>query len=368
MKIQIDTKKINKNFNNVFKCVNNNNIFLPMRSVLIEVLEDRMTMTASDGNLSTIQTVFVNQENFKIFEIGNILVPSLLFNNIIKKCEGTITIESVGNILFIKSGDSKYEINLSDVSEYPPIDFSLQGVKLSINAKEFREAAKSVLFAASISDIDIIFSGVNIDYSNNVMKLIATDSYRVAYQEIEVKDSRNLSFNISLFAKNLKEFIPENINDDVEIYVNEHKINLIYNNSIIQSKLIDAPYKDISKIFPESFSKTLTIDKKLLIDGIDKATVISSDAFHRLRFEINQKEIKIISIKEEIGNSSVIIKTDNYVGDDLIITVNYRFLKEALSVFNGEIQIKMNESIERFVIIGKSNPKNKQLIAPQRSY
>ncbi|MGL5732941.1 MAG: DNA polymerase III subunit beta, partial [Metamycoplasmataceae bacterium] len=64
----------------------------------------------------------------------------------------------------------------------------------------------------------------------------------------------------------------------------------------------------------------------------------------------------------------VIIKTKNIIGDDLIFTVNYKYLKEAIAVFEGEIQLKFNKGIERFVIIGKSNPKNKQLIAPQRSY
>ena len=368
MKIQVNAKEIIKNLDEVNKCINSTNMLLPLRGILVDVLEDRISMIASDGTLSIIKTILPNEQVFKIEEPGRLLIPSLLFTNIIRKCDGNIEIFNKGNILFINNGTDKYEINLFDVSEYPAIDFTLMGVKLSINAKDFREAAKNVLFAASSSDVDIIFNGVNIDYSNNKMKLIATDSYRVAYQEMEVKDSRNLNFNVSIFAKNLKEFIPESINEDVDLYVNEYKINLVYQDTVIQSKLIDAPYKDVSKIFPTGFSRTLTIEKKELIDAINKAIVISSDSFHRLRFEINQKEIKVISVKEEIGNSSVIIKTKNFIGDDLIITVNYKFLKDALSVFDGEIQIKFNEGIDRFVVIGTSNPSNKQLIAPQRSY
>lgn len=370
MKMQINSEILKDSLDSVIKCVNNNNIYLPLRSLFIEITEDKVSIIGSDGNLSTIKTIRAEDNILKIVETSTILVPSLLFSNIIKKCEGTIDISSKRNILFIESGDNKYEINLSDISEYPAIDFTLHGAKLSINVKEFRDAAKNVLFAAATTDVDVIFSGVNIDYSGNIMKLIATDSYRVAYQEMEIKDSRNLNFNVSLYAKNLKEFIPEPkyMDGEVEMYVSDHKMNIVYSDTIIQSKLIDAPYKDVTKIFPEGFSKTLTIEKKELIDAIDRATVISADAFHRLRFEINQKEIKIISVKEEIGNSNVTIKTKNYVGDDLVLTVNHKFLKDALSVFNGEIQMKMNESIDRFVIIGKSNPKNKQLIAPQRSY
>ncbi|MGL6125088.1 MAG: DNA polymerase III subunit beta [Metamycoplasmataceae bacterium] len=368
MRIQINGKEFTKSLDDVGKCINNSNIFLPLRGVLLDVLEDRINIIGSDGNLSIIKTITPSENILKIEEGGKLLIPSLLFTNIIRKCEGVIEIFNKGNILFITNGVDKYELNLFDTSEFPVIDFTLQGTKLTINAKQFREAAKNVLFAASSSDVDIIFNGVNIDYSNNKMKLIATDSYRVSYEEIEIKDSRNINFNISMFAKNLKEFIPDSINGDVEIIVNDYKINLIYQDTIIQSKLIDAPYKDVSKIFPDSFSRTLTIDKKELVDAINKAIVISSDSFHRLRFEINQKEIKVISVKEEIGNSNVIIKTKNFVGDDLIFTVNYRYLKEAISVFEGEIQLKFNNGIERFVVIGKSNPNNKQLIAPQRSY
>ncbi len=368
MKIQVNAKEMIKNLDEINKCVNSSNMFFSLRGILIDVLEDRTTLITSDGNLSMIKTMIQNGSSFKIEEPGRILVPSILFTNIIRKCSGNIEIFSKGNILFINNGTDKYEINLYDASDYPGIDFTLQGIKLSINAKELREAAKNVLFAASLSDVDIIFNGVNMDYSQNKIKLIATDSYRVAYEEIDVEDSRNLNFNVSLFAKNLKEFIPEFIDEEVEIHVSDYKMNLVYENTIIQSKLIDAPYKDVSKIFPETFSKVLTIEKKELVDAINKAIVISSDSFHRLRMEINQKEIKIISVKEEIGNSSVIIKTKNFVGEDLVVTVNYKFLKDALSVFDGEIQIKFNGGIDRFVIVGNSNPKNKQLIAPQRSY
>ncbi|MGL4252105.1 MAG: DNA polymerase III subunit beta [Metamycoplasmataceae bacterium] len=368
MKIIVDAKEIIKSLDEVGKCINNANIFLPLRGILLEVIEDRMSLTGSDGNLSIIKTIHSKDNILKIEETGKLLIPSMLFANVIRKCYGNIEIFNKGNILFITNGADKYELNLFDVSEYPIIDFSLQGVKLTINAKQLRNAAKNVLFAASTSDVEVIFNGVNIDYSNNLMKLIATDSYRIAYEEIELNDSRGVSFNVSIFAKNLKEFIPDSINDDVEMYVNDYKINLIYEDTIIQSKLIDAPYKDVSKVFPESFSRTLTIEKKELVEAINKAIVISSDTFNRLRFEIDQKEIKVISVKEEIGNSSVIIKTKNFVGDDLIFTVNYKFLKEAIAVFEGEIQLKFNNGIEKFVIIGKSNPKNKQLIAPQRSY
>ncbi|MDK2819707.1 MAG: DNA polymerase III subunit beta [Mycoplasmataceae bacterium] len=368
MKIKVNGKEFTKILEEISKCINMSNMFLPLRGFLIDVLEDRMTITGSDGNLSTIKTILQKENFLLIDEPGRILVPSSLLTNIIKKCDGMLEMNNSDNILFINSGKDKYEINLMEISEYPAIDFALLGIKLTINAKELREAAKNVLFAASSTDVDVIFNGVNIDYSDNKMKLIATDSYRVAYQEIDVVDSRNVNFNVSLFAKNLKEFIPEFINGDVEMFVNEYKINLIFDNTIIQSKLIDAPYKDVSKIFPETFSKLLTIEKKELIDAINKAIVISSDSFHRLRFEIDQKEIKIISVREEIGNSVVTIENKSYSGEDFVLTVNYKYLKEALSVFEGEVKINFNNSIDRFVIVGKSNPKNKQLIAPQRSY
>ena len=368
MKIKINAKEFTKILEEISKCINMSNIFLPLRGFFIEVLEDRLLITGSDGNLSTIKTILQKENLLSVNEPGKILAPSSLLTNIIKKCDGMIEINNSDNILFISDGKDKYEVNLMEINEYPAIDFTLLGVKLTINAKELREAAKNVIFAASSTDVDVIFNGVNINYSDNKMKLIATDSYRVAYQEIDIVDSRNINFNVSLFAKNLKEFIPEFINGDVEMFVNEYKINLIFDNTIIQSKLIDAPYKDMSNIFPESFSKTLTIEKKELVDAINKAIVISSDSFHRLRFEIDQKKIKIISIKEEIGNSVVTIENKNYSGDDFVLTVNYKYLKDALSVFEGEVRIKFNNSIDRFVIVGKSNPKNKQLIAPQRSY
>ncbi|MGL5308791.1 MAG: hypothetical protein ACRC9F_01950, partial [Metamycoplasmataceae bacterium] len=174
MKIIVDAKEIIKILDEVGKCVNNNNIFLPLRGILLEVMDDRVTIIGSDGNLSIIKTIHTNENILRIEETGKLLIPSMLFANVIRKCQGNIEIFNKGNILFITNGTDKYELNLFDSSEYPIIDFSLQGIKLTINAKRLRNAAKNVLFAASSSDVDIIFNGVNIDYSNNVMRLIAT--------------------------------------------------------------------------------------------------------------------------------------------------------------------------------------------------
>ncbi|MGL4343098.1 MAG: DNA polymerase III subunit beta [Metamycoplasmataceae bacterium] len=369
MKIEFSKKTLLRDLEEINKAIDPANVFLPLRCFYFELQEDRMIIIGSNSNLSIKKEILSsNEKEIKIEGIGKVLFPSSLFLNLIKKCENKITIEINSNLAIIKNDENIFEMNIQEANEYPLIDFNLYGKKITLNPSKLREAIKNVSFAAAINESEVIFNGVNICLDKNKLTFNATDSYRLASEFIEIEDSREISFNVSVYAKYLKDIVVSYAEKMVDLYVNDFKINLVFENLIVQSKIIDSPYKNLEGVFPNSFSKKLIVDKKLFLDAVNKAVFVSSDSLNKLRFEISKQEIKIISSKDEVGRSEVIFKQFDFEGDSLIITLSYKYLKDALSVFEGPITLNFNNSIDKVVITGESNPNNKQLIAPQRTY
>lgn len=371
MKFIFEQKEFIKILENVYKAIDLSNVFLPLRNFYLCVEEERIILIGSNGNLSIKNTYFKKAGILDINLIGQCLIPSSLFINIIKKCNGKIEIEQKDKILLIKNELDTYEVNLLNVDDYPSIDFELFGTKININSLKLKEGIKNVIFASSQKEDEMILNGVNLKLSNGSLILTATDSYRLAQEQIEIEDDRNLNFDITIHNKNLKDFIPNEFNEDITLYANDYKINLVCDNLIIQSKIIDAPYKDISRVFETKFSKKIIIDRSTLSNAISKATVIVGDLYNKIRLEISEDEMKILSVKDEVGNSKVILSNDkfNYIGEDVFITLNFKYLKEAINVFDNEIEINLNGPEGIILINEKSDStKNKQIISPLRSY
>ena len=371
MIFSVQQKEFIKALEEVYKAIDPINYYLPLRNFYICIKEEKVIINGTNGKLSIEKVLDKNN----LVEISNqnlnLLISSNLFLNIVRKCSGIISfqLKNPTTLIIINENDI-YEINLLDPNDYPPIDFNLYGSKINVNVKKLKEAIDNVIFATSQKDEDYILNGVNLKLDNGELIVCATDSYRLAEERIKINDDRNLNFDVTIFNRNLKNFIPANVeNEDVTLYVNDHKINLIYRGFNIQSAIIDAIYKDVSRLFKISYSKKITIDKTTLNNAIAKAVVISGDVYNKIKIEISQDEIKLISAKDEVGNSKVVIKNTHfeYEGEPTTMTFNFKYLKEAIGVFSDKIQIHMNNP-EDIIMITSENSTNRQIVCPLKSH
>lgn len=365
MKFIIEKNIFLKNIEEVNKAIDSNNVYVYLRNFYIEVLQNVLIIKGSNGYFSIENKIDAN--NVEIIEEGIFLISPTLLINIIKKCDGKILFSMIDSKLLIENNKDKYEINLiKEIESYPPLDFSLYGHKIKINAEQLRNAINNVIFATSNLFEDLILSGVNFKLENQWLIVSATDSFRLAQEKIKIKDDRNLSFDITVLNKNIKNFIPNNLKEEITLYVNEHKINIIDNLTNYQSSIIEAPYKNISHLFDKTFSKKLIIDKTFFNNCVNKASVMSNESiYNKIVLSISKEQFLIYTISNEIGNAKIIIDKEKYefIGEPIEIILNYKYLKDAINVFNDKIKINFNDS-KGIILIEDEKTTNKQLISP----
>lgn len=363
MEFTIKKETLLNSLENVIKAIDVNNIYVYLRYFYIDVLDEMITIKGSNGYFSIESKI---NTDIDVKSIGKFLIPSNTFLNIIRKCENEIHLKTNDSILEIENWKDKYQINLLDSNDFPNIDFSLYGNKIKVNSEILKKAIDNVIFACSQTNEDFILTGVNLKYEQGKLTLMATDSFRLSCETIEIKDDRNISFDITVMNKNIKNFIPNDLKEEVELYVNEHKINMINKLNNFQSKIIEAPYKSVSHLFDINFSKQLIIDKNIILNALSKVAIISGESSqNKVVFNISRENIKISTQSEEIGSSTIIIEKSNYEydNDEISIILNYKYLKEAINVFNDKIRINLTES-KGPILIDSENSNSKQLISP----
>ncbi len=366
MNIKITKKILEKGLNKINKAITQNPALTSLKGIKFSVSNEKIVLIASDGLLSIKETIKVNEE-IKVLNVGELLVPGKMFIEVIKKQSNEIELTTEGNSLNITSSGSSMNINLLELEDYPRIDFDLIGEELIVDAKTFRNAIKEVSFAASENDKRIILSGVNLIAKNNRLRISSTDSYRLATTKIDIVSNNN--FNITILARNIKDFIPSTIDGEVKIQVDENKINLNHESTLIQSRLIDGIYPELSKLIPKEYSHILKINAKELNDLMDKAIVVSSSEIKTVKLSLRNNEIIIESKNEEIGNSKVVTTNFTWEGEEEFdIAFDSKFVKEALKQFKDEVRIHFIGELKPFILTSASKPNLVQLVLPHRGY
>ncbi|ENY53986.1 DNA polymerase III subunit beta [Metamycoplasma alkalescens] len=365
MKLKINKLLLDSIIERVAKAIDPNPFIPELKGILIVAEGNKITLIGSNGTIS-VKHEIITSLDAEIITPGRILVDLYLFRNIIKKLENDIVLESQENKLNVETENDHFSLNLYNIFEYPDIDFSIYGEQIKIKWQKFKSMVRNVAVASSSLETNIILCCINISAQNQKLKFVATDKYRYAEEVLDIEE--NVNFNISVLTKNLKDLLNFDYSGDVILNFSDQKISFEIDGSIIQSKVVDQVYLDVSKIIPKSFDNVLVISKKELNDLLNKASVIISENYNKIRLHILDQVLTISSTREEIANAEIKSKNFSYTENELKLALNSRFLKDAIQSFDDEIKLSLTPDKMRIVITSNSNPNLFHLITPQRGF
>lgn len=365
MKIEIKKKEFEVALSNVSKALNANSPLHSLQGIYLKVTGNSLTLITSNGNLS-IKEEISEASWLKITEPGSLLLPGKLFSEVIKKHGTTITITKSDDFVNVSSDEMETKINLLNPTDYPTISFEAVGKEIKVQTAKLKTLIKDVSFAASDKDKRIILNGVNLKVKEGKLIAAATNSYRLAREEMSI--GGDAEFEVTILSKNLKDFVPSSAKGEITISVNDSKIITKYESTTVVSSLVDGVYPQIERLIPSEFASTLVINSSDINKLIDKATVVSNEANKVVKLTINKEVMVVESKRDEVGKTTIEFKDYKLDGEEVSIAFNAQFFKEAIARFDGEISIKFLGKLKPFIIIGESNKNLLQLVLPHRSY
>lgn len=352
-----------KYLNIVDRAIDDNSTYMQLRNVYINVNDTEIEIVGADNDIS-IKALIPISNDLEIFEGGTALVSSSLLKKIISKLQNNITFIKKENKLIIQSNDTNYDLILQKNQQYPIQDFSLTGQSLEIGFPDLKKAINGVAFATSERENDLRSSSISIEAIDSKLIFIATDSYRLAKEVVSI--NKNPTFQKTVNAKNIKKLITIDEKDVVELYVDTNSISMVIDNVIMKIKLVDIMYKNYDSVFPNNIITSIAINKKTLNDLISKIALVTDDNHNRFTLSIKKDEIIAKSSVKEVAIMQSSTKDFQLHGSELEIDFNHNFFKEAISVYDGEINILIDKNLSRTMFVSKTNPGNSQIISALR--
>lgn len=345
-----------------------------LTGIKIDAYLDTLIFTTSNREIS-VQVKLENDDTFQILEEGSCVVPGKYFIEIAKKIEDNV----INFVLFedttIKITTEKTDFTLSalDKNSFPVISFDVAGLPIVLKSSVLKKAIKQTNFAAGVSEARVILTGVCFEIKDNILNMIATDSYRLAKKTLELEQNYPYT-KINVPSKSLDELekILDDSEDEVQIYLISNKALITIGHISFITRLIEGNYPDTSSLFPRDQLTVLELKKSEILATIDRVSLFTNlDSSNIIKFLINaNKTVQLASTNNEIGKVVEEIVPLNIPSINNFQTAfSAKYLNEAIKAFNGSvISVKFTGEIKPFIVSCESDPGLLQLILPVRIF
>ena len=378
MKFNILRDRLLDGLNDVMKAVSSKTTIPILTGIKIDVTNEGVSLTGSDADI-TIQTFIHVEENgqqlINITETGSIVLQARMFNEIIRKLPtNEVEIEITNNFATtIRSGKSEFNLIGLDSTEYPQLPEVAADKQFSIPADLLKSIIRETGFAVATSESRPVLTGVNWKVEANELICVATDSHRLARRKVNLENLPTDVTSVVIPGKSLSELskILDDTNNPVQIVLTNQQVLFKTDDVLFFSRLLEGNYPDTSRLIPDDFKTSITINGKSLLQAIDRASLLArEDRNNVVRFEtLENQTIEVSSNSPEIGKVEEQIQVENLEGESLKISFSAKYMMEALKAIDSQdVVIEFTGAMRPFILRSALDDAILQLILPVRTY
>lgn len=314
--------------------VASNKTGLPILSnILLRTDGNRLLVAATNLEVATTQYI-----GAKIAKPGAITIPARLISEFVGSLpKDSIDLKVVNSNIHITSGKFHSVINGVIADEFPelPTINEESSISYSINTDDFKQAVTQTIATASSDSTRPVLTGVYWHSHEGFLYLAATDGYRLSERRL-VETSSEVSAIIPM--QTLQEVLRTIVDDadTVEILFDETQVRFRINEAEIISRLVDGNFPDYRQLIPAQSDINATVNKQEFVRVTKIAGLFARESGGSITLTVDEetKLVSLHSIASEYGENTSELTTEATGSGQ--VTLNSRYLSEALSVVDGD--------------------------------
>jgi DNA polymerase-3 subunit beta len=284
---------------------------------------------------------------------GACVTPSRLLSDIVRSLEpGAVTIESEDDKIEISAARSRFSLRTFPLDDFPSLPEPSEPSTF-LPAEDLVDALKQVVRAASSDDARPLLTGVLIATEEDGIRLVATDSYRLALRDIAGSDVALLTPQILVPARALSELQrlssltgtqkdSRHQSDDtgisrplVGLSIGDHDVTFTAGDVRVSTRLLDGTYPDYRQLIPAEYPNSLNVGKESLLDALRRVRLLVRDNTTPVRLSMRPGGVDLTVVSQEVGDASETVDAD-FEGADLTIAFNPSYLIDGVEAVTGD--------------------------------
>ena len=302
MKISCTQNKLNKGLSIVSRIVGSRTTLPVLSNIHLEAKGGQLKLSATDLEIGVTTSI-----GAKIDTEGATTVPARLISEFVAaNGDESIDMESKDTTLHLKS--QRYEANIKgiDPAEFPVIPDITNDPLVSLKSSVLIKAISEVIIACATDDTRPVLSGVYFKFSEGILYMVATDSYRLAEKKIDLAGVK-IEKEFIVPARTMQEILrissaAENL-ENISISATDNQVSFAIGDTQIVSRLIEGAFPNYKQIIPTSFKSKAVISLPELVSAVKMAALFARQGANNIKMKLTADELIITSVADQIGDN-----------------------------------------------------------------
>lgn len=334
---------------------------LPVLSgVRLDVDDETLTVTGTDLELTIRLSVPVHSD-----QPGSAVVPARLVGDIVKALPAGAVEVSLDDEMSISAGRSQFSVRPLSLSDYPAqVETDVEAVTLQ--SSEVADALRQVVRAASTDDARAVLTGVLIAAEDDGLKMVATDSYRLAVRDLPQSSMLAAGQKVLVPGRALAE-LQRILSGDTELAVRLGTREAVFEagGTRLTTRLIEGEYPNYRNLLPSSYPNLLTVGREALLEALRRVKILAQDSTP-VRLTLGGDTVGLTAITTDVGNAHEEIDA-KYDGAEMEVAFNPDYLAAGIDAVEGdEVTLATMDPMKPAVLRGVGHDEYLYLLMPVR--
>lgn len=365
MKLFCSRSDLDYAINIVSKAISPNNTLPVLNNILIKAEGKKLYFSSTNLEIAISCVIDADVRSEGVITIPAKLVGSYVALLTDEKIELGVT---EGLNLSINSSSSSTKMKCISADEFPLIPKIEKGQEFSIKINDLHEALTEVVFAASLNTSRPVLSGVLLCSFNGGVKLVATDSYRLAEKNITTTQKVEEDISCIVPAKTmieLSKIVSKAEGKEVKINISKNQALFSVDSVELVSRLIEGKFPDYEKIIPKEVKTKLEVSVEDLSLVLKRVSLFARENNNSVKLSAtNDGKLLISSEETKVGEekAEVAVKIE---GENNKISLNAQYLLDVLTyITDDRVNLIINDKSSPAVIRPVKNEDYVYIIMP----
>jgi DNA polymerase-3 subunit beta len=363
VKLQVTQENLNRALGSVARVASSRGTLPILANVLIKTTGNRLSLAAT--NLDIAITHYIGA---KVSTEGSITVPARLMQDFVSSLpSGVIDLELETTKLRVTTEQYKSAINGIVADDFPVMPAIASGKSWTIGSAALKRGLQQVVFAASSDETRPVLTGVLVHALDDTLYLAATDSYRLAEKNLGAnKEAVSLLIPANAMQDLLR--ILGDSDDPVRVTHDDQQVLFQVDDIELVTRLVDGTYPDYRRLVPPKFTCEATLKRADLVNVTKVSSLFARESAGSVTIELDEasQSLSIRAVASQLGENTA--KAEATVTGTGSITLNSRYLLDALSVVSGEkVSFGFNGKLEPTLLCDPESSDYKHIIMPLKS-
>ena len=243
------------------------------------------------------------------------------------------------------SGRSQFAVRMLPADDFPAW-CPPPAAEVTLDAEELAEALRQVVRAASSDDARPILTGVLMAAEGDGLRLVATDSYRLAVRDLPGTSVLREGQSVLVPSRALAELQRLLTGaEDVTLRLAEHDATFEVGDVRLTTRLIEGEFPNYRQLIPSAYPNRAIVGKEPLLDAVRRVKLLAREATP-VRIALKADGLELTAITQDVGQATEDVDA-KYEGAEMTVAFNPDYLIDGVEAIAGdEVQLETLDALK----------------------